>query len=149
MTNKKGKLKDWLELTKLKIMIPVSLTGFTGFFVFDPHFSARIIFTSLGILLMAISASVLNQIQEVLPDSKMNRTIDRPLPSHRIKPREAFLFFLFCLIAGTTIIYYAGNLKAVLIGLVTLIWYNGIILIPKGLQLLQWSRELLPEHYLR
>ena len=126
MTNKKVKLKDWLELTKLKIMIPVSLTGFTGFFVFDPRFSARIIFTSLGILLMAISASVLNQIQEVLPDSKMNRTFDRPLPSHRIKPREAFLFFLFCLIAGTTIIYYAGNLKAVLIGLVTLIWYNGI-----------------------
>src|SRR5664279_4897440 len=126
MTNKKVKLKDWLELTKLKIMIPVSLTGFTGFFVFDPRFSARIIFTSVGILLMAISASVLNQIQEVLPDSKMNRTFDRPLPSHRIKPREAFLFFLFCLIAGTTIIYYAGNLKAVLIGLFTLIWYNGI-----------------------
>ena len=46
-------------------MIPVSLTGFTGYFVFDPHLSAKIFFTTLGILLLAISASVLNQIQEV------------------------------------------------------------------------------------
>ncbi len=126
MTNKKAQLKDWLELTKLKIMIPVSLTGFTGYFVFNPHFSARIFFTSFGILLMAVSASVLNQIQEVLPDSKMNRTLNRPLPSHRINPKEAFLFFLFCLITGMAIVYYAGNLKAALIGLFTLIWYNGI-----------------------
>jgi protoheme IX farnesyltransferase len=126
MTNKKAELNDWLELTKLKIMIPVSLTGFTGYFAFNPHFSAKIFCTSLGILLMAISASVLNQIQEVLPDSKMNRTLNRPLPSHRINPKEAFLFFLFCLITGMAIVYYASNLKAALIGLFTLIWYNGI-----------------------
>jgi heme o synthase len=126
MTNKKERLKDWLELTKLKIMIPVSLTGFTGYFAFNPQFSSGLIFTSLGILLLAISASVLNQIQEVLPDSQMNRTFSRPLPSHRIKPREAFLFFLLCLFTGMAIVYIAGNLKAMLIGLFTIIWYNGI-----------------------
>ena len=82
MTNNQGnKLKDWLELTKLKIMIPVSLTGFTGYFAFDPHFSSNFLLTSFGILLMAISASVLNQIQEVETDSKMDRTRNRPLPA--------------------------------------------------------------------
>jgi heme o synthase len=126
MINSPVKLKDWLELAKLKIMIPVSLTGFTGYFAFDPHFSARLFFTGFGILLMAISASVLNQIQEVKPDGKMNRTCNRPLPAHRIKPRQAFLFFLFNLITGFTIVYYAGNLKAALIGLITIIWYNGL-----------------------
>ncbi len=43
MTNKpENNLKVWLELTKLKIMIPVSLTGFTGYFAFDPHFSSKV-----------------------------------------------------------------------------------------------------------
>lgn len=126
INNPENKLKDYLELAKIKIMIPVSLTGFTGYFIFDPHLSARIFFTSLGILLMAISASVLNQIQEVEPDSKMSRTCHRPLPTRRINLQSATLFFLFNLIAGIVIIYCAGNLKAALIGLITIIWYNGI-----------------------
>jgi protoheme IX farnesyltransferase len=126
-------LKDWLELSKLKIMIPVSLTGFTGYFVFDPHFSARLFLASFGILLLAISASVLNQIQEVGPDGKMNRTCNRPLPAQKIRTQHAAFFFVLNLIAGVAIIYYAGNLKAVIIGLFTIFWYNGIYTYSKKL----------------
>ena len=124
--NPRNKLKDWLELSKLKIMIPVSLTGFTGYFAFDPHFSSGIFFVSLGIFLMAISASVLNQIQEVELDGKMARTCHRPLPAKKIKLRQATIFFIFNLIAGITVLYCAGNFIAALIGLITIIWYNGI-----------------------
>src|SRR5450759_2486325 len=127
MKNNSGnKLKYYLELSKLKIMIPVSLTGFTGYFIFDPHFSVKILLISFGILLLAISASVLNQIQEVELDSKMNRTHNRPLPAQKITLQQAILFFLCNLFAGTAIIYSAGNLKAALIGLITILWYNGI-----------------------
>ena len=127
MTNKtSNKLKDWLELAKLKIMIPVSLTGFTGYFAFDPHFSLKIFFLSFGILLMAVSASVLNQIQEINSDGMMIRTSNRPLPAKRISLRSAFLFFFFNLIAGVSVIYYTGNIKAVIIGLFTIFWYNVI-----------------------
>jgi len=127
MKNNSGnKLKYYLELSKLKIMIPVSLTGFTGYFIFDPHFSVKILLISFGILLLAISASVLNQIQEVELDSKMNRTQNRPLPAQKITLQQAILFFLCNLFAGTAIIYSAGNLKAALIGLITILWYNGI-----------------------
>jgi protoheme IX farnesyltransferase len=75
---------------------------------------------------MSISASVLNQIQEAVPDGKMNRTCNRPLPAHRIRIQNAALFSLFNLIVGTALIYYSGNLKAMVIGLITIIWYNGI-----------------------
>jgi len=127
MTNKtSNKLKDWLELAKLKIMIPVSLTGFTGYFAFDPHFSLKIFFLSFGILLMAVSASVLNQIQEINSDGMMIRTSNRPLPAKRISLRSAFLFFFFNLIAGVSVIYYTGNIRAVIIGLFTIFWYNVI-----------------------
>jgi protoheme IX farnesyltransferase len=107
-------------------MIPVSLTGFTGYFAFDPHFSSKALLSSLGILLLAISASVLNQIQEIETDSKMNRTCNRPLPARKISIRDAILFLLFNLISGIIILYYAGNLRALVIGLITIFWYNGI-----------------------
>ncbi len=126
MNNNPVKLKDYLSLAKLKIMIPVSLTGFTGYFIFEPHFTVRIFLTTLGILLLAVSASVLNQIQEVKTDSNMERTRNRPLPGHRIKVPDAVLFFLAILFSGLIVTYYAGNLKAVLLGLITIIWYNGI-----------------------
>jgi protoheme IX farnesyltransferase len=127
MINKPGyNLKAWLEFSKLKIMIPVSLTGFTGYFAFNPHFSSGVFILSFGVLMMAIAASALNQIQEVELDQKMTRTCKRPLPSERITINQALLFFLFNLIIGASAIYYAGNLKALIIGFLTLIWYNGV-----------------------
>jgi protoheme IX farnesyltransferase len=121
-----NQFRNYLQLSKLTIMLPVSLTGFTGYFIYNPHFSANLFLVSLGILLMAVSASTLNQMQEVGLDSKMKRTHDRPIPSGRIKPEHAFIFFLCNLFAGTVIIYSAGNLIAALTGLFTILWYNGI-----------------------
>ena len=121
-----NKLQNYLELGKLKIMIPVSLTGFTGFFIFDPQLSHRLILVSIGILFLGISASVLNQIQEADLDYRMSRTHNRPLPAKLIKVSHAFLFFFLMLCAGTILVYLFGSLKAALIGLFAIIWYNGI-----------------------
>jgi protoheme IX farnesyltransferase len=121
-----NKIHSYKELSKLKIMIPVSLTGFTGYFIFKPGISPEIIMVSLGIFLLAISASVLNQIQEVELDRKMKRTRKRPIPAGEIKVEHAVIFFLFNLIAGTIIISTWGNTTAAIIGLITILWYNGI-----------------------
>jgi protoheme IX farnesyltransferase len=118
--------QNYLELSKLKIMIPVSLTGFTGFFIFDPQLSLRIILVSTGILFLGISASVLNQIQETDIDYGMKRTQKRPLPAKRISIPQAFVFFFIMLSAGTVLVYSYGNLTSALIGLFTIFWYNGI-----------------------
>jgi protoheme IX farnesyltransferase len=107
-------------------MLPVSLTGFTGYFIFNPHFSIKLILVSFGILLMAISASTFNQIQEFDIDSKMERTTDRPIPAGKIKLTHAIIFSICNLVAGMSIIYSGGNLLAALIGLFTIFWYNGI-----------------------
>ena len=127
MKNNSGNnLKYYLELSKIKIMIPVSLTGFTGYFIFNPHITFSLFIVSAGILLMAISASVLNQIQEASLDLKMNRTHNRPIPAMNISKLRAVLFFVTSLIAGMALIYAGGNLRAVIIGLITLVWYNCI-----------------------
>ncbi len=134
MKNNSGNnLKYYLELSKLKIMIPVSLTGFTGYFIFDPHLSLKIILVTIGILLLAISASVLNQIQEVDLDRKMNRTHNRPIPSMKVRLPQALMFFIGNLVAGTALIYSSGDLGAAVIGLITILWYNGIYTCSKRL----------------
>ena len=125
-SNFKEKVRIYLELSKIRIMIPVSLTGFCGYFIFDPHFSVAIIMISTGILLQAMSASILNQLQEVDIDLKMNRTHNRPLPAHKISKTQAFISFFITLIAGTGLIYLFGNPESALIGLFTIFWYNGI-----------------------
>ena len=127
MVNNSGnKLRHYLKLSKLKIMIPVSLTGFTGYFMVDPHLSFKIVFLSFGILLLAVSASALNQIQEADLDGKMRRTLNRPIPAGKIGPRQAMVFFLINLAGGILIIYFAGNIEASIVGLITILWYNGI-----------------------
>jgi heme o synthase len=127
MKNNSGNtLKNYLELSKLKIMIPVSLTGFTGYFIYHPHLTTDLFTVSTGILFMAISASVLNQIQEADLDRRMARTQNRPIPSNNISIRQATAFFLACLAAGIALIYSSGGFKAAVIGIITLFWYNGI-----------------------
>jgi protoheme IX farnesyltransferase len=125
-SNPGTRFKDWVQLSKLNIMLPVSLTGFTGYFIFSPHFSINLFILTIGILLMAVSASSLNQIQEADLDSKMERTLDRPIPAGRIKLSHAMIFSGLSLLAGVLITYFAGNLLASLTGLFTVFWYNGI-----------------------
>jgi len=125
-SNSENRFKDWLQLSKFTIMVPVSLTGFTGYFIFKPHLSTGLLLVSLGILLMAVSASTLNQIQEKGLDSKMNRTHDRPIPAGRIRLTDAYIFSICCLLCGVFCIYRGGNFLSALIGLFTLLWYNGV-----------------------
>jgi protoheme IX farnesyltransferase len=125
-SNPGNRIKYYLELSKLKIMLPVSFTGFTGYFIFNPHLSVEILLITFGILLMAIAASVLNQIQEERTDSLMDRTKNRPIPSGEITFPKAIIFFFFNLAAGTAIIFIWGNLNAVLVGLFTIFWYNAV-----------------------
>ncbi len=121
-----GSLKDYIELSKLKVLIPVSITGFTGYFIYRPHVSSSLFLITAGILLTAVSASVLNQVQEADLDAKMDRTQNRPVPSGRISTEHAVIYSLVTLAAGLTITYLIGNLTAALIGFVTMIIYNAI-----------------------
>jgi heme o synthase len=118
--------KYYLELCKINIMIPVSLTGFTGYFINYPQLTINSILITFGIFLLAVSASILNQIQEVNLDQRMERTHNRPLPAKKITIPQAMILFLITLCIGIAIIYFQGNFKAALIGLITIIWYNGV-----------------------
>jgi heme o synthase len=122
----RNKLYYYLALSKLKIMVPVSLTGFTGYFICDSRITIKLFIISFGILLMAISATVLNQIQENELDSKMRRTHNRPIPAGKITINQAIVYFFFTLLTGILVLYTTGNPLAAIIGFITILWYNGI-----------------------
>lgn len=126
-----GTVINYLELSKPKIMIPVSLTGFTGYFIYDQHITLNILLVTAGIFFLAVSASVLNQVQEIRQDRLMERTRNRPLPSGRISKRNALVFFMISLLAGSALVYAGGNVTALLIGILTILWYNGVYTIAK------------------
>ena len=119
-------IRQFLKLSKLRIMIPVSLTGFTGYFIYDPRLSLKLFLVTAGILMLAVSASVLNQIQERVTDGLMPRTHDRPLPSGRLTLTRAWLYFAICLLSGSVLLLFFGSPGAVFAGILTIIWYNGV-----------------------
>lgn len=121
-----GKLRYYQELAKLKINIPVSLTGMTGYFLFYPSLSKGLFLVTTGILLFAVSASILNQLQEVHTDAKMDRTRNRPLPSGKISILQAIVFMFFSFVAGSVFVLVYGNTKALLVCFLTVFWYNGV-----------------------
>jgi protoheme IX farnesyltransferase len=121
-----GLLKPFIQLCKFPVTIPVSMTAFTGYYLFSPDISIELLMVSLGVLILASAASALNQLQEIPQDARMERTKIRPLPSNILKPSDVLIFVIICLIAGCLLLYFFGSLLALSLGLFTILWYNGI-----------------------
>ena len=119
-------LKTYLQLGKFSVMIPVSLSAFTGFFLFSPSFDLRSIMVALGVLMQGLAASALNQVQEIELDAIMDRTKKRPLPTGKAKRSEALLYSLITFLIGSLLIYFGGNALAMVLGIIALLWYNGV-----------------------
>ena len=107
-------------------MIPVALTAVTGFFLFDPVFSGKLFTVVAGVLLLAIAASVLNQIQERNLDSLMNRTRHRPLADKSLTLTSAWIILSITFATGSLLLFTSGGFNAFITGIFTLAWYNGV-----------------------
>lgn len=119
-------LKLYLELAKVRITFAVTLTTFVGYFMVDGVIDGILWWTLLGIFLLASGSAALNQYQEHHLDAKMDRTRNRPIPSGAISPTHA-LFFAFSLsAAGSYLLYWSSGFESMQLGILALIWYNGI-----------------------
>ena len=85
--------RDFVALTKPRVMTLVVFTGLCGLLVAPGHLSPVLAFTAiLCIALGAGAAGALNQWYEADRDAQMKRTADRPLPAGRMS-RESALHF--------------------------------------------------------
>lgn len=85
--------RDFLALTKPRVMRSVVFTGLCGMLAAPVALPLPIAITAiLAIALAAGAAGTLNQWYEADIDARMKRTASRPLPAGRLDPDSAFQF---------------------------------------------------------
>lgn len=122
----KQKISILLELNKVKITIAVTLTTLAGYVLANNALDVGIILPCLGIFILACGSAALNHYQDRDKDALMERTRQRPIPSGAIAAEWVFALAVFEIALGTYLIYLGSNFLAAQLGLLALIWYNGI-----------------------
>ena len=122
------RVRDFVELCKPRIAVMGLYTVAVGFFVGSRGLwdVALLLHSLLGIGLVAVACSVLNQFVERDTDRWMTRTATRPLPTGRVSPNEALLFGLLAGAVGLTWLVLRVNVLTAALGAVTLVSYVGI-----------------------
>lgn len=117
-------VRDYLELSKSRIVLMVLITAAAGFLFAAPRVDPLLLMhTLVGTALVAAGTNALNQYVERDHDAKMHRTRMRPLPAGRITPRAALLFSSAIALLGTLYLGLAVNWLTALLGAFTLTSY--------------------------
>ena len=118
-------VSTFLELTKLRISGASTFTAAAGYIAFRRGSDAGLVTTLLGILLLAMGSSALNEVQEHKLDALMPRTANRPIPRGDLSPARAALIATVMALSGFLVLLLAHNLTAALLGALAMAWYNG------------------------
>ncbi len=88
--------RDYLELTKPRVVLLIVFTALVGMFLAVPGLPPlrALIFGSIGIWLAASSAAAVNHVIDQRIDSEMARTRHRPLPEGKMNDVRAVIFSL-------------------------------------------------------
>jgi heme o synthase len=123
-------IKDYLEMMKFRISLLVMLTGYLGFYlglrsegVLNIDYYDKLLFLLIGMFMSSTGCAVLNQYLEKDFDAKMKRTVNRPIPSKRIKPINALLFGSILCVFGVFFIFKTINQLTAIVCLLTIILY--------------------------
>lgn len=105
-----GRSRDFLALTKPRVVLMVLATTSVGFYLGSegaPDW-LRLLQTLLGTALAAAGTIALNQYLEREVDARMERTRRRPLPGGRLRPAEALGFGVAITVAGLLLLLSVG-----------------------------------------
>ncbi|PKP53025.1 MAG: hypothetical protein CVT92_06095 [Bacteroidetes bacterium HGW-Bacteroidetes-1] len=114
------------ELSKVKITFAVALTTIAGYLIAKGSFDSGLILPTFGIFILACGSSALNHYQDSDRDQLMKRTFNRPIPSGRIRKNEVLLIAFILISIGSGMIYLGSDFVGFQLGLLALLWYNGI-----------------------
>ena len=122
-------LRHWAtilrQLTRAELSAMVTLSAVAGYLFAGFGWQISGLLCLLGIWLLAAGCSALNQWQEQDLDARMQRTRLRPLPTGALARNSALLLSLGMIAVGLLLLTATG-VKPLLLGLLAIIWYNGI-----------------------
>ena len=117
-------MKNFIKFTRFYLSLAVSLSGILTYFTITQTPSFEIFFPWLGILLLALGTSALNQIQEREFDAKMQRTSQRPLVTQIISLPQAYIIALSLITFSIFILYYSMSILGIYFAIFTIFTYN-------------------------
>ena len=118
-------VKSYLTLCRPYIALFAALSATAGYLL-PAGKTEGAIYPAIAVFLLACGASALNQVQERDIDGKMDRTRGRPLPSGKLAAGKAVLLAACLIGTGLLQLGAMGGYKPFLLGIVSLLWYNGI-----------------------
>jgi protoheme IX farnesyltransferase len=121
-----GAIRIFADLTKVRISSMSALTAVMGYVAFARSLDGGVLTAALGTVLFAMGASALNEWQERDYDALMVRTRNRPLPTGALSPAAALAMALSLGAAGFGVLLLAHGWIAVLLGVLAMVWYNGV-----------------------
>lgn len=113
----------WAGLLKIRLSLAVTFSSVTGFLLYNNSPGPDILLMIAGVFILACGAAALNQYTERVPDARMDRTMNRPIPGERIDPGNALMLSTILLITGLSILLITGLIPA-LLGAFTFLLYN-------------------------
>ena len=123
-----SRLADYIEISKPRISLMVLLTVTVGYFLsLEGAWSpATLVHAWVGIALVAMGSSALNQWIERETDGRMRRTMNRPLPSGRLSPAEVLTLGFVCGGVGTAYLAAFVNGPTAAMTALTFVLYAGV-----------------------
>ncbi|MEZ6074405.1 MAG: heme o synthase [Pirellulaceae bacterium] len=136
-----AQLAYYLELTKPRILLMILVIAVMGVVVAGGSTSLLVVFnTCVGTVLVAASASVMNQWIEKDRDAVMARTCKRPLPSGRIASSQAAWMGWLLVIFGSLYLLLFVNAATMWCGLATWALYSWVY---TPLKMISWTNTLV------
>lgn len=107
-------LRDYAELTKLRVTTLIVMTAWCGYFFGAqqtglPWLSLGLLHALLGIGLVSSGTAALNEVMESDVDAHMRRTARRPIPAGRISVRHATIVGVVAAVGGSIYLAIFSN----------------------------------------
>ena len=119
-----SQMGDFISLTKPEVLFLVLITAGLGcVMALESLNLLTLLHVEIGTALVAGGTAALNHYLERMFDARMRHTARRPLPSDRLKPREALIFGIALSVASTAYLALTINLLTSLIGSAALLGY--------------------------
>lgn len=117
--------RDFLSVTKPKVVALMILTAVIGMLLADPGFPGwlPLIAGNLGIALVAGSGAAFNHLLDVSLDKEMSRTRHRPVAAGRLSASQCLMFALALLATGMVILFTLVNSLTAWLTLASLVGY--------------------------
>lgn len=129
VTGAASRLSDYVEIAKLRISVMVLMTVSVGYLLSMDSISigfVPLMHACLGVAVVAIGSSAVNQWIERETDGRMRRTRNRPLPGARLHPTEVLAFGLTCGLVGCAYLLATVNAATAGMTLLTFVLYAAV-----------------------